>query len=81
VRFGLDFYFGEPSTSSLPVLHNISYMLFLPIPGTASRYGALNHVVLWLALMSGLLVIAQRGRLWFWIAYGLISITTVNTAF
>jgi hypothetical protein len=28
------------------VLHNLCYMLFLPVPGTASRYGA-RTMVLW----------------------------------
>jgi len=36
------------------VLHNIAYFVFLPIPGTASRYGAINHVLLWLALTISL---------------------------
>jgi len=36
------------------VLQNMAYMVFLPIPGTASRYGAVNHVLLWLALTLSL---------------------------
>lgn len=36
------------------VLHNIAYLAYIPIPGTASRYGAINHVLLWLALAVSL---------------------------
>ncbi|MGB9776688.1 MAG: hypothetical protein ACPL7C_09125 [Anaerolineae bacterium] len=42
------------------VLHNLCYMAFLPVPGTASRYGAINHVALWLGLISGLRAFAHR---------------------
>jgi hypothetical protein len=37
------------------ILHNLAYAFFLPIPGTASRYGAINHIAIWLALLLGLL--------------------------
>jgi hypothetical protein len=42
------------------MMHNLAYALFLPIPGTASRYGTINHVALWLVLLIGLLSAAQR---------------------
>ncbi len=45
------------------VLHNLSYMAFLPTPGTASRYGAINHIALWLGLAAGLRAFAHRPRL------------------
>ncbi len=35
------------------VLHNLAYLILLPIPGTASRYGALNYIVLWIAIAAG----------------------------
>jgi len=45
------------------VLHNLCYMAFLPVPGTASRYGAVNHIALWLGLVAGLRAFAHRPRL------------------
>ncbi|MFN3762725.1 MAG: hypothetical protein ACK4WK_05910, partial [Anaerolineae bacterium] len=45
------------------VIHNLCYMAFLPTPGTASRYGAVNHIALWLGLASGLRTFAHRPRL------------------
>ncbi|HLF89833.1 MAG TPA: hypothetical protein VI451_12855 [Anaerolineales bacterium] len=44
------------------ILHNLSYMVFLPFPGTSSRYGAINHVALWIALVIGLGVWCNRSR-------------------
>lgn len=29
------------------LFHNIVFALFLPIPGSASRYGAINHIFIW----------------------------------
>jgi hypothetical protein len=63
------------------VLHNVAYMLFLPIPGTASRYGALNHVALWLLLAVGLSSVFRRPRLWPWLAAGLGVLAIVNTLY
>lgn len=63
------------------VLHNLSYMLFMPVPGTASRYGALNHVALWLVLTVGLLSFVRRPRLLPWLVGGLIVIATANTVY
>ncbi len=44
-------------------LHNLAYIAFLPVPGTASRYGAVNHIALWLGLVGGLRLFAHRPRL------------------
>ncbi len=63
------------------VLHNLCYLLLLPSPGTASRYGALNHVALWLALTIGLVVFAQRRWLLLWLTAGLIFVAVANMAF
>jgi hypothetical protein len=63
------------------VLHNACYMAFLPAPGTASRYGALNHIVLWLALAVGLESSIRRHRLWPWLAIGLGIIAVANTVY
>ncbi len=61
------------------ILHNFSYMLFLPVPGTASRYGALNHVVLWVALVVGLLTFRRRPRLMGALTIALAAIALTNT--
>ena len=41
-------------------LHNLAYMILLPIPGTASRYGALNYIVLWVAVVAGFSSFVKR---------------------
>jgi hypothetical protein len=63
------------------ILHNLSYMVFLPMPGTASRYGAVNHIVLWLALVGGILGFAKRPRLQVGLSIGLIVIAVANTVY
>jgi len=63
------------------VLHNLCYMLFLPVPGTASRYGALNYVVLWLALVAGLLTLARFPRVVLGLATALIAVAGANTVY
>lgn len=71
-------------------LHNLMYALFLPIPGTASRYGVANHVALWLMLALGLRALWQdwagiRARAGRWAApiatAGLLIIALANTAY
>jgi hypothetical protein len=59
------------------VLHNLGYMVFMPTPGTASRYGAINHIILWLSLGIGLIRLPYR-RLRLWLTGGLIIIATAN---
>lgn len=34
-------------------LHNLAYLILLPIPGTASRYGAVNYIILWIGFVAG----------------------------
>ena len=63
------------------VLHNLCYMIFLPVPGTASRYGAINHILLWLALIHGLLSFLRHRRLSVGLAIGLVIIAAVNTVY
>jgi hypothetical protein len=63
------------------ILHNLCYMLFLPVPGTASRYGALNYVVLWLALVAGLLTFVRFPRLVFGLAGALMTVAFANTLY
>lgn len=41
------------------VLHNLIYLLLLPIPGTASRYGAVNYIILWVAIAAGFSSLAR----------------------
>lgn len=67
------------------VLHNLAYAFFLPIPGTASRYGTVNHLALWLALLLGLLAWLRRPTIRPWIrwglAAGLLLIASANTLY
>lgn len=62
-------------------IHNLAYLVFLPVPGTASRYGAINHVVLWLALAAGLFTFLRRPRLMAVLAGGLLALSGANTAY
>lgn len=63
------------------VLHNLSYMSFLPFPGTASRYGAMNHIVLWIVLLSGLFGFWHRRGIFLWLAAGLSVIGVANMGY
>ncbi len=63
------------------VLHNLAYAFFLPIPGTASRYGVINHLALWLALLIGLLRFTPRPNWQRGMALGLLIIAAANTLY
>ena len=60
------------------ILHNICYMIILPSPGTASRYGAVNFILLWLTLIIGLQHFASYPRRRVWLAGGLLVIFLAN---
>ena len=62
------------------VLHNLCYMVYLPILGSASRYASLNHIALWLAFGLGISY-AGRSRYKFWLATGLTIIALANTVY
>lgn len=49
-------------------LHNLVFACMLPIPGTASRYGAINHVSLWWAVALGFYFL-QNQRRWIRISW------------
>jgi hypothetical protein len=61
--------------------HNLSYMALLPVPGTASRYGALNHLLLWIALTVGVSAPGWRRWLRAWLGAGVVELALVNTAY
>ena len=61
--------------------HNLSYMVFMPVPGTASRYGAINHVALWLALALGLSIVNRRPHLLLWLGSGLMLLAAADTVY
>ncbi|MDH5506318.1 MAG: hypothetical protein OEZ02_03780 [Anaerolineae bacterium] len=63
------------------VLHNLVYMFFLPIPGTASRYGAINHMVLWILLALGLYFFHRRSSNWRWVGGGLLILVLANSIY
>lgn len=60
------------------ILHNLAYMFFMPILGTASRYGALNHVVLWILLAFGVSRFVQQPQVSRLMAGGLLLIAVAN---
>lgn len=62
------------------VIHNICYMIYLPVIGTASRYASLNHIALWLALGMGIWFV-RKSRYRYWLAAGLTVIAMVNTVY
>jgi hypothetical protein len=62
------------------ILHNICYMIYLPIISAASRYASLNHIALWLTLGLGIWYTKTPVyRLWF--CFGLLSIAIVNIVY
>ncbi len=63
------------------ILQNAAYILFMPIPGTASRYGALNHIVFWLVLVNGFIYYGDRRCLLVWLGIGTIFIASSNTVY
>jgi hypothetical protein len=63
------------------ILHNIAYMFFMPILGTASRYGALNHVILWILLAFGVSRLVQRPYVTSLLAGGLVLIAIANNLY
>lgn len=63
------------------ILHNLAYMVFMPILGTASRYGALNHVVLWILLAFGVSRFVQQPQISRWMTGGLLLIAVANNIY
>ena len=63
------------------ILHNMAYMLFMPILGTASRYGALNHVVLWIFLAFGISRLVQQPYMARFMTSGLLLIGIANNLY
>ena len=63
------------------ILHNLCYIAFLPTPGTSSRYGAVNHILLWLVLLYGLISLNHHRRLIVGLGIGLIVIAAANTIY
>jgi len=62
------------------LLHNLSYMIYLPILGAASRYASLNHIALWLALGLGIWHV-RRSRYKVWLAAWLAITALANTVY
>ena len=63
------------------LLHNLAYAFFLPIPGTASRYGTINHVALWLMLLLGLRWLKANHRVKTALVVGLVLLAAANTLY
>jgi hypothetical protein len=45
---------------SWTLLHNLAYAFFLPRTGAAGRYAPMNHVLFWLSLFIGLILIRNK---------------------
>jgi hypothetical protein len=60
------------------ILNNLSYMIYLPIIGTASRYASLNHIALWIALVLGIWY-TRKSSFRLWAIAGLFIIALANT--
>ncbi len=60
------------------LLHNLLFMVYMPIPGTASRYGAVNHIFIWVAIVFGLRELATRQRLQLGLAMFLGAFSMIN---
>ena len=60
-------------------LHNLVFMIWIPVPGTASRYGAINHVGLWLTIVAGLATLRDRRVLFPILLSCVLLIAGVNT--
>ena len=63
------------------LIHNLAYMFFMPILGTASRYGALNHVILWILLAFGLSRLVQQPYVTRFMTGGLLLIAVANNLY
>ena len=63
------------------VLHNVAYMFFMPVLGTASRYGVLNHVILWIFLALGVSRFVERPYLARFMTGGLLLIAVANNLY
>lgn len=63
------------------LIHNFVYMVWIPVPGTASRYGAINHVVLWVGIVFGLAFLLHDKRRFAGMLGGVILIAGINTAY
>ena len=63
------------------ILHNMAYMFFMPVLGTASRYGALNHVVLWIFLAFGISRLVQQPYVARFMTSGLLLIAIANNLY
>jgi len=61
--------------------HNIVYMLFLPLPGTASRYGAVNYILVWSAIVGGLGALNGRPRVQLAATLAMLFVGLCNTTY
>ena len=56
-------------------------MVYMPIPGTASRYGAINHLFIWAAIVYGLRELSQRRTLQLGFAFALGALGVLNMVY
>ncbi len=73
-------------SNSIPLLifalwvlaHNLAYMVFMPVIGTGSRYGVMNHAALWILLALGASKFLERPTIVRCMTGGLIVIAFAN---
>lgn len=63
------------------ILHNLVYMLMLPVLGTASRYGAVNYIVMWIAIVGGLGALNRKPRLQLAATIAIMFVGLCNTIY
>lgn len=62
-------------------IHNLVFMIWMPVPGTASRYGAINHIALWLVILAGLATFRARRIQFTILLSSILIITGANTLY
>jgi len=62
--------------------HNLAYMVFMPVIGTGSRYGVMNHAAVWILLALGASKFSQHKSIpGFMMTGGLIVIALANNMY
>lgn len=62
-------------------VHDAAYLLLLPIPGTGTRYQAINHLLLWWLMALGLFALWPRRRLFVVCACAVIAMAVVDVGY
>lgn len=63
------------------LVHNLTYLALLPDTGTATRYQAINHLLLWWLVALGLVALGRSRRLWVPAAGVVAALVVTDVAF